>query len=159
MQKWIILIIVGLIVILGTFIILNVDIETEYVPESEVEETEFRNTIITLYFIDKETGTLSKENKLIDSKELLKNPYKTIVEKLMLGPENEKNDKVISENTKIHDIKFEKGIVIINFSKEFSEGIDKEKLQIRKDAIYKTLTEFTEVTNIKVLVEGIELEI
>ena len=159
MQKWIIIIIVVLIAILGVFIVFNIDVETEYVPESEVEETEFRNTIITLYFVDKETGTLSKENKLIDSKELLKNPYKTIVEKLMLGPENEKNDKVISENTKIHDIKFEKGIVIINFSKEFSEGIDKDKLQIRKDAIYKTLTEFTEVTNIKVLVEGIELEI
>ena len=109
MQKWIILIIVGLIAILGVVIILNIDVETEYIPESEVEETEFRNTIITLYFVDKENGTLSKENKLIDSKELLKNPYKTIVEKLMLGPENEKNENVISVNTKILDIKFENG--------------------------------------------------
>lgn len=159
MQKWIILIIVGLIAILGVVIILNIDVETEYIPESEVEETEFRNTIITLYFVDKENGTLSKENKLIDSKELLKNPYKTIVEKLMLGPENEKNENVISVNTKILDIKFEKGIVIINFSKEFSEGLEKDKLQVRKDAIYKTLTEFTEVTSIKIFVEGVELEI
>lgn len=159
MQKWIIAIIIGLIAILGIFIVLNVDIETEYVPEEEVEETELRNTIITLYFMDKETGALAKENKLIDSKELLKNPYKALVEMLILGPESEKNEKVISENTKIIDVKFEKGNVIINFSKEFSEGLEKEKLQVSKDAIYQTLTGLTEVNGTKILVEGTEIEI
>lgn len=159
MQKWIIAIIIGLIAILGIVIVLNVDIETEYVPESEVEEVEFRNTIITLYFIDKETGALAKENRLIDSKELLKNPYKALVEKLIIGPENEKNEKVIAENTKIIDINFEKGNVIINFSKEFSEGIEKEKLQLSEEAIYQTLIGLTEVSQIKILVEGTEVEI
>ena len=38
MQKWIILIVVCVILIIGTVIILNVDIETEYVPETEIEE-------------------------------------------------------------------------------------------------------------------------
>lgn len=159
MQKWIILIIIGMIAILGIFIVLNVDIETEYVPEGEVEETELRNTIITLYFVDKETGALVKENKLIDSKELLKNPYRTLVEMLILGPENEKNENVISKNTKILDTKFEKGSVIINFSKEFSEGIEIERLQVSKDAIYQTLTGLTEVDGIKILVEGTEIEL
>lgn len=159
MQKWIIAIIIGVIAILGIFIVLNVDIETEYVPESEVEEIELRNTIITLYFIDKETGALAKENKLIDSKELLKNPYKALVEMLILGPENEKNEKVISENTKILDINFEKGVVIINFSKEFSEAAERDRLQVSKEAIYNTLIGLTEVSGVKILVEGTELEI
>ncbi len=159
MQKWIIAIIIGVIAILGVFIVLNVDIETEYVPEEEVEESEFRNTIITLYFIDKETGALAKENKLIDSKELLKNPYKALVEMLILGPGSEKNEKVISENTKILDIKFDKGNVTINFSKEFSEGVEENKIQVSKDAIYQTLRELTEVSRVEILVEGTEIEL
>lgn len=159
MQKWIIGIVIGLITILGIFIILNVDIETEYVPESEVEESELRNTIITLYYKDKETGNLAKENKLIDSKDLLRNPYKTLIELLILGPENEMNERVVSENAKVLDIEFEKGVVIINFSKEFTEGAEKEKLQMSQKAIYQTLTELTEVRDIKILVEGTILEI
>lgn len=159
MQKWIIVIIIGVIAILGVFVVLNLDIETEYVPEVEVEESELRNTIITLYFIDKETGALAKENILIDSKELLRNPYKALVEKLILGPENEKNMRIIPENTKILDIKFEKGNVTINFSKEFSEGVENENLQVSKDAIYQTLIGLTEVSGIKILVEGTEVEI
>lgn len=154
MQKWIIVIIIGLITILGVFIILNVDIETEYVPESEVEEVELRNTIITLYYKDKESGNLSKENRLIDSKELLRNPYKALIELLILGPENEMNESVISKNAKVLNVEFEKGTVIINFSKEFTEESQKDKLQTSKDAIYQTLTELTEVTDIKILVEG-----
>ena len=157
MQKWIIAIIIGLIAIIGIFIVLNVDIETEYVPEEEVEEVELRNTIITLFFIDKETGALAKENKLIDSKELLKNPYKALVEMLIMGPESEKNEKVISENVKIIDIKFEKGIVFINFSKEFSEEVENEKMQVSKEAIFQTLTGLTEVSGVKILVEGTEV--
>lgn len=159
MQKWIILIIIGLIALLVGGIVLNVDIETEYIPEGELEEIELRNTIITLYFVDKETGMLANENKLIDSKELLKNPYRTLITMLIAGPENDNNKNVISENTKILDLKFEKGIVIINFSKEFSEGIELEQLKMSKEAICSTLRELTEVSDVKILVEGNYIEI
>lgn len=159
MQKWIIIIIIGIIAILGIFIVLNVEIETEYIPESEVEETEMRNTIISLYYINKETGTLTKESQMIDSKELLKNPYKKLLEMLILGPKDERNAKVISENTKIYEVKFDKGIVAVNFSKEFVEGVELDKLQMSKKAIYQTLTELTEVKDIRILVEGEVLEI
>lgn len=157
MQKWIILIIVILIATVGVFIVLNVDIETEYVPEGEVEETEMRNTIITLYFIDKSTGNMVKENRMIDSKELLKNPYKALVQMLIKGPENTNYERVIPENTNLIDITFENGCVITNFSKEFSENIESEKIQASKDAIFQTLTELTEVTDVKILVEGVEI--
>ena len=75
MQKWIILIVVAIIVIIGIFIALNVSIETEYVPETEIEEVELRKTIVTLYFKDKTSGDLTKETRLIDSKLLLREPY------------------------------------------------------------------------------------
>lgn len=159
MQKWIILIIVILIAITGVFIILNVDIESEYVPEEEVKETEMRNTIITLYFLDKTNGSISKETRMIDSKELLKNPYKTLIQILINGPENSNCEKIIPENTQILDINFENGVVIVNFSKEFSENVEPSLLQASKDAIKQTLIELTEVTDVRILVEGIEIEI
>ncbi len=159
MQKYIIFILIGLIVIFGIYIVLNIEIETEYVPEIEVEESELRNTIITLYYKDKESGELTKENKLIDSKELLKNPYKVLIKMLMLGPENEQNESIIPKNVQLLDISFEKGIVFINFNKDFSEGIELERLKLCKESIYLTLSSLAEVNDIKILVEGVEMEI
>lgn len=159
MQKWIIFIIVLIITVIGVFIVFNFEVETEYIPESEIEENEMRNTIISLYFIDKTNGEIVKENRMIDSKELLKNPYKTLVEILLKGPENPNYEKVTPDNTKLIDLKFENGVIFINFSKEFKENIDNEKIQKNKTAILKTLTQLTEVMEVKILVEGVDIEI
>lgn len=159
MQKWIILIVVCVILIIGTVIILNVDIETEYVPETEIEEVELRKTIVTLYFKDNETNELAKETRLIDSKVLLKNPYEELVKMILNGPENNSYGKVLPEGTKLLETNFENGCVTINFSKEF---IDANSDNIQKsNSIYSlvnTLTELTEVNSIKILIEGQETD-
>ena len=100
MQKWIILIVICIILILGVIVVLNIDIETEYVPETEVEETELRKTIITLYFYNKENREIAKETRLVDSKVLLKDPDNGLVCMLVNGPENPNSEKIIPENTK-----------------------------------------------------------
>lgn len=158
MQKWIIFIIIFLIVVLGVFIVLNIDIETEYVPETEVEETELRKTIVTLYFENINSGELSKETRMIDSKELLKNPYKTLLEMLFSGPENANYKNEIPSGTTILDTSFNNGCVTINLSKEFNENVTQEQINEARLAIYKTLTELTEVNSIKILIDGCELE-
>lgn len=157
MQKWIILIVIGIIIVVSAIIILNVDIETEYVPETEIEETELRKTIVTLYFNNKETKELSKETRLIDSKELLKNPYETLLDMLLEGPNNESLERVIPEGTKVLDANLENGIVIVNFSKEFLENT--ENIDNILSSITKTLIELTEVNNVKILIEGEELNL
>ncbi len=154
MQKCVIFIVVFLIIGLGVFIVLNVDVETEYTPEAEVEETELRKTIISLYFKDKNSGGIAKETRMIDSKELLKNPYKTLVELLLTGPENTNYEKIIPDGTDIIDVTNENGCIIINFSKEYIG--DDEKLSNARESILRTLTELTEVTDIKILVDGVE---
>ena len=93
MQKWIILIVVFIIIVLSIFIISNVSVETEYTPETEIEDVELRKTIVTLYFKNKETGEMAKETRLIDSKDLLKNPYEELLNLLMQGPENSNYEK------------------------------------------------------------------
>lgn len=154
MQKWIILGIIILITIIGIVIVTNVDIETEYVPESEIEEVELRKTIVSLYFKDKETGEITKETRLIDSKELLKNPYERLINMLAEGPQNESLEKVLPDDVKILEIKYENGTVIINLSSEFSNVENKDMIE---NSIEKTLKELTEVTNVKILAEGNEI--
>lgn len=155
MQKWIILGTIILIVIIGIVVVTNIDIETEYIPESEIEEVELRKTIVSLYFKEKETGEIVKETKLIDSKELLKNPYEKLINMLLEGPQNNNLEKVIPENVKILSTKYENGCVTINFNSEFLNVEEKDKIV---DSIEKTLKELTEVTIIKVLVDGNELD-
>ena len=119
MQKFIIFIMVILIGIIGVFIVMNVSVETEYVPESEFEEKELRKTIVSLYFKEKTSDQICKETRMIDSKELLRNPYNVLINKLILGPENDNYEKCISDDTQIIETKFENGCVYINISKEF----------------------------------------
>lgn len=159
MQKWIILLVVLIIVIIGVFIAMNVSIETEYTPESEVDDVELRKTIVALYFKDKTTGELAKETRMIDSKVLLQDPYDEILNLLMSGPENSNYEKTIPDGVSILETKFENGCVIINFSKELEEAnLDgTAKLNIGT-SISNTLTELTEVNNIKILVDGNEVE-
>ena len=159
MQKWIILIVIAIILIVGTIIVLNIDLETEYVPETEVSQTALRKTIITLYFRNKENGEIDKETKLIDSKLLLRDPYQELLNILISGPENQNLEKLIPEGTKILETVFENGCVTINFSKEFIENsIDEVKKVQAIYTIFETLTELTEVNDIKILIEGEEKE-
>ena len=159
MQKWIILIVICIILIITTVIVLNTDIETEYVPEAEISQTALRKTIVTLYYKNKENGEIIKESRLIDSKSLLKDPYQELMVLLISGPENQNYERAIPEVTNILETSFENSCVSINFNKEFIEN-SKDEIQ-RKDAIYtiyKTLTELTEVISIKILIEGEERE-
>lgn len=155
MQKWIILGTVILIVIIGIVIVINVDVETEYIPESEIEEVELRKTIVSLYFREKETGEIVKETRLIDSKDLLKNPYEKLINMLQDGPQNSNLERILPENVSIIETKYETGCVTINFNSEFSNIEDKSKII---EAIEKTLKELTEVTKIKILIDGNEVE-
>ncbi len=159
MQKWIILITILLIGTISVFIVMNVSVETEYIPESELEETELRKTIVSLYFKEKTSDQIIKETRMIDSKELLKNPYNTLISKLIDGPEGDNCEKIIPDNTKVIDTKIENGCVVINISKEFLSNTNDEKIKISIETINKTLKELTEVSEIKILVEGEEVTI
>lgn len=158
MQKWIIIGVIVIILILTTVIVLNVDIETEYTPETEIEETELRKTIISLYFFDKNTMELVKESRLIDSKELVINPYDKVLEMIISGPENKEYSRTIPENTRILETKLENDCLIINFSSEFSSCLSDENTKTKVvDSIYQSLKEFTEINSIKILVENTDI--
>ena len=155
------------------------EIVQEYVPAEEVSDEQLRSTIISLYFVNKDSGEINPEARTININLLLENPYKYLLEQLIEGPKNEKLQKVIPDNTKINNVELKGDILYIDFSHEFIdnalEGKENESkiietivpeiscessrdLQIFKiiETIVKTVTELNEVNAIKILIDGEE---
>jgi len=129
----------------------------EYTPQEEISEEQYRETIVNLYFLNKETKQLMAEAIAIDARELSVNPYKKLIELLLQGPKNESLEKIIPEGTSIFDAGIESGCVVINLSKEILNFGEDETLKKNIiNSIYRTLTELTEVNSIRFLVEGEE---
>jgi len=155
-------IIIGLIillVILIWFLTKDSDVEfIEYTPEEEITEEQSRQTMIKLYFKNKETGQLDTETRLIDVKNLAKNPYELLVNMLIEGPKNDKLERVIPEGTKTNKIELQENVVVIDFFEGFIKnhkgGLDEESRTIY--SIVNTLTELTEVDGVKILINGEE---
>lgn len=130
----------------------------EYVPEEEITEEQVRQTIVSLYFPNKETNELNPEARLIDIKEIMNNAQEKLISLLVEGPKNEKNKKVIPEGTKLNKSYFEGDCVVLDFSSEFL-NYNKEEEKAKEnliDCIVNTLTELTEVNKVKILVDGNE---
>ena len=146
------------ILILGVLIYTNVSIETEYTPEKEIEDESYRNSAISLYFQEKEAKNLQVETRLIDSKELLKNPYITLISLLLEGPNNEKFESVIPKGTRLLAVEQEGDTLIVDFSKEFLNYEGPENLANAVYSVVNTVTGLKEISNVKFLIEGKETE-
>ena len=132
----------------------------EYTPQEEISEDQLRQTIVSLYFPEKETKELTPEARLVDIKEIINNPYEKIVNLLIEGPKNDKNERVIPENTKLLKSYMEQDCLILDFSSEilnYNKEDEKAKDNI-KNSLLKSLTQLTEVNSIKILVNEEETE-
>ncbi|MCI8352179.1 MAG: GerMN domain-containing protein [Clostridia bacterium] len=128
----------------------------EYIPEEEIDVEGLRQTVVSLYFNQKDTNTLVPEARRVDVKELTKDPYNTLIKLLIEGPKNEGLEKVIPDGTKINKIEIKNGTVSIDLSKEFIEnhkgGAEAESRTIY--SIVNTLTGLNEVETVKILIDG-----
>ncbi len=156
----IIILIIIICALIFVFVKNNISIEkngenlTEYTPEEEISDEQLNQTLVTLYFVNQKTNKLKSEGQLINASDLLKNPYKVIVEKLITAPNNTELKSAFPENTKVLDTTLKHNCVTINFSKEilnFSD--DTQKFNI-VNCILNSLTQLNEVSSIKILVDG-----
>lgn len=130
----------------------------EYTPQEEIAEEQVRQTIVSLYFPSKETNELNPEARLIDIKEIINTPYERLINLLIEGPKNDKNKKIIPENTKLNKNYLEGDCIVLDFSAEFlnySKDDDKEKMNMI-NSIVNTLTELAEINQVKILIDGNE---
>ena len=130
----------------------------EYTPQAEISDEQARQTIVSLYFSDKENKELIPEARLIDIKELINLPYEKLMNLLIEGPKNDKLEKIIPKGTKVLRSFMEGDTLILDLTKDFlnynmEEENSKENLI---NSIVKTMTELTEVNKVKFLIEGEE---
>ena len=158
-KKIIAIITLILIILLSIFIYKNIKIEKEdeyqnYTPQEEISEEQTRQTKITLYFANSETGELESEIKLIDANLLINNPEKEIMNLLIKGPQSSNLKKLIPEGTILNDIKIVNSCAEINLSNEFLDfGDEKNKYNII-NSIVNTLTNLKEINSVKFLING-----
>ena len=163
-KKIILLIIIGVILVgLGIwyFFFYNLGEQTsvnEIIPEEEISEEQMRQTRVSLYFYHEDWQSLMPEGRLIDVKKLVEEPYKTLMELLIEGPQNSSLSKTIPDGTKINKIELKGDTLYIDLSKEFIEnhsgGETKESATIY--SIVNTMTNLTEVNAVKILIDGEE---
>lgn len=162
-----IFLVVFIIILIGGYLgiryVKNREKETtveEYIPEAEITEEQVRQTIVSLYFPNKETNEINPEARLIDIKEIINNAHEKLIELLIEGPKNDKNKKIIPEGTKINKTYLEEDCVVLDLSSEFlnyKKEEEKEKTNLI-NCIVNTLTELTEINKVKIIIDGNENE-
>ena len=130
----------------------------EIIPEEEISEEQMRQTIVSLYFYNGTTQSLVSEGRLIDVKELIKDPYRRLMELLIEGPQNSELTRTIPEGTRINKVEVKGDVLYLDLSKEFIEnhegGEEKENATIY--SIVNTMINLTEKNGVKILIEGEE---
>jgi germination protein M len=134
------------------------EINEEYEPQEEISTEQERNTMISLYFVNKTTRRIEPEARLIDVKDLISNPYTILVNLLIAEPKNENLESAIPEGTILLGAELEGDTLILNFSEEFVNnhqgGEEEEEKTI--ESLVNTLTALKEVNSIKILINGEE---
>ncbi len=163
-KKGIILIVLIVILIGGAIYLYIVNKEPqnqpieEYTPVEEITTQQIRQTTLNLYYNSKEKNELAVEERLIDVKELAKNPQMILMELLIQGPKSEELEKLIPEGTKINKIEIKNAVALVDLSKEFIEnhknGVEEESKTIY--SIVNTLTQLNEIESVKILIDGNE---
>lgn len=129
----------------------------EYVPQQEISDEQFRQTYVKLYFKGIDSNTLQCENRAIDSKELISNPYLTLVDLLIKGPNIEGLEALIPSETVINSASLNGDTVLLDLSSSFISSVS--DVNIASNIVYSivnTLTELTEVNCVKFLIDGNE---
>ena len=136
----------------------NKSINQEYIPQQEITNEQLRQTVITLYFLNLDTGTIMPEARKIDAKELIKEPYKVLIELLINGPKSEKMAKLIPDGTKLNKIEIKNDCIYIDFSNEFinEQKLGKEQEELIIKSIVNTVTELKEINSVVILIDGKE---
>ncbi len=130
----------------------------EILPEEEISDEQLRQTMVSLYYENKETKKLMPEARLVDVKLLINEPYELLIKLLMEEPKNSSLKTVIPSNVTVNKVELNSDVLYIDFSKEFIEnhegGLESEKNTIY--SIVNTLTELTEINGIKILIDNKE---
>ncbi|NLB18219.1 MAG: GerMN domain-containing protein [Syntrophomonadaceae bacterium] len=143
-----------LIVLLAAFVILGLVIGCSQQPADRSPSSDIQT--VKLYFADADNERLVTEEREITLKPG-GDKYSIVLRELIRGPKNEKYRVNISPNTRIYGTIKQGTKLIVDVNKDFNKfgGSMAEILGI--GAFVNTLTQFSEIDEVKILVEGEEL--
>ena len=127
----------------------------EYVPQQEISDEQLRHTYVKLYFMGADSQELQAENRGIDAKELLSNPYLALTNLLIGGPTVDGLHSLIPAGTTVNSASLSGNTVMLDLSSNFINSVDNS--QVAENIVYSivnTLTELTEVNQVKFLIDG-----
>lgn len=119
------------------------------------KETTEAQKKISLYFGNKDGTDLVEES--LSVKEIApKDVPEYVMEQLLNGPKKPENSRIIRAGTSLLDISVNKGVAIVNLSKEF---YNEESIMdvLASASIVKSLCSIRGIGNVKILIEGMEL--
>ena len=125
---------------------------TDYTPEQEISDEQFRMTNIKLYFFNIKNNQIEEEIRQIDSKELLDKPEEKIIKLLLQGSKKENLTNTLPENTNFMKLNNNNGVLEITFSQEI-ENMETEKRKILEELFSKTLLQLNEINEVKIITE------
>lgn len=149
-----------ILIVLISLVYNNISIEKsgdnyqDYIPQEEVSEEQLRQTKVILYFINKESGKLESEIKVIEANKLLNNSANEIMQLLLKGPQSSSLEKIIPEGTVVHDVTVDNRCATINVSNEFLNYENEEAKMKIVNSIVNTLTNLKDVESVKFLING-----
>jgi spore germination protein GerM len=134
-------------------------VETIREPVEEKKEKKEETVEITLYFVDKDGQSLVPETRTVPATQTLP---ETALKELIKGPGDQENKiSPIPDGTKLINLSIQNNQAEVNFSREFKEkyplGSAAENFLIY--SIVNTLTEFSEVEEVRFLVEDQPLDV
>lgn len=158
--KWKIVIFIAILVGLVVFFIFNLSTEvvenvengTIIQPEEEISDEQMRQTVINLYYEDKQSLELVKEEAKIDVKELIDTPYLYVVNLLLQGPKSESMQSAIPEGTRVNKVELIGDCANVDLSSEFLNCSGTNAIY----SIVNSLTEFKDINSVKILIDGEE---
>ncbi len=156
----VLLIIIVIAIFLGvkSFFKVKPDEIKEYTPQEEISEEQERQTLVTLYFQNKETKDIMPEARLIDVKQLINNPCETLMKLLLEGPKNEKLESAIPKDVTLIGVTTKGNMAEVNLSTSIT-NIGKDEKERIMNSVKNTLVELAEIESVKILINGKELSI
>ena len=117
------------------------------------------STTVKIIVMDSNLNTIYEDYQrhFSDTKNTVCNVLENLIKKY---PENEKLKKIIPDNTKVLKSYTEKDCLVLDFSSDILsyDKEDKNTKQNLINSIVYTMTQFTEINSVKILVEGEEKE-
>ena len=153
----VVLLVIVLVLLMIIFVNKN-NSETKNLNESFSDFSGDETTKVLLYFYNPNTGELEHEYREVSLSNVKSNMYETIINELLKGPTSPNLISTIPLDTKVNEIVQEDGKLIVDFSEEYNDTLDDQKIDLAKTiSIVNTLTEIKEIQEVEIKVNGVTI--